>query len=99
MRVGSIDQIAALERVKRACAATQARPAVELDASQRERQRALGLRAERVGRGVGEQIGLARRESPSRGVRHLVMAKALVGHMPHTLAALAAGDIEEWAAG
>ena len=94
-----VDQIAALERVKRACAARQARLSVAFDSSQRAKQRALGVRAERVGRGVGEQIGLARGESPSRGVRHLREAKALVQDMPHTLAALAAGDIDEWAAG
>jgi hypothetical protein len=48
---------------------------------------------------VAEQIGLARRESPSRGARHLREAKALVLQMPHTLAALSAGAIDEWAAG
>jgi hypothetical protein len=94
-----IEQIAALERVKRACAARQARLSVAFDSSQRNRQRARGVPADKVGRGVGEQIGLARRESPSRGVRHLREAKALVLQMPRTLAALAAGHVDEWAAG
>jgi hypothetical protein len=93
-----IEQIAVLEWVKRGCAARQARLTVTFDSSQRARQRALGVRAAKVGRGVGEQVGLARRESPSRGARHLREAKALVLQMPHTLAALAAGQVSEWAA-
>jgi len=41
---------------------------------------------------------LARRESPSRGSRHLSTALALVRQMPHTLAALESGVISEWRA-
>jgi hypothetical protein len=93
-----IDQIAVLERIKRGCAARQARLWVLFDVSQRARQRSLGVLSAKVGRGVAEQVALARRESPSGGARHLREAKALVLHMPHTLAALAAGGIDEWAA-
>jgi hypothetical protein len=89
-----IEQIAALERVKNGAAARQARQArlaVVFDRSQRARQRAAGAAADKVGRGVGEQIALARRESPTHGSRHLGLAKALVNEMPHTMAALSAG--------
>jgi hypothetical protein len=94
-----IKQITLLERIKGACAARQARLTVSFDSSQRARQRRQGIPAVKAGRGVAEQIALARRESPARGAKHLLQAKALVGQMPNTLAALAAGDIGEWAAG
>ena len=93
-----VDQIEVLERLKAGCAARQARLAVVFEESQRAAQVAAGVPAGRVGRGVGEQVALARRESPSRGSRHLGFAKALVGEMPATLAALAVGDVSEWTA-
>jgi hypothetical protein len=93
-----VGEIAALERVKAACAARQARLTVMFDASQRAAQRGQGLPAKRVGQGVAEQVALARRESPSRGAKHLREAKALVLEMPHTLSALARGDVGEWTA-
>jgi hypothetical protein len=137
-----VDQLTALERVKAACAAAQARITVDLAESQEEvaaawRQRAKecaddndfeGWRAAReqarratvtdplaasdsgqAGRrrfrrcpgadlGVAGQVALARRESPSRGSRHLTMALALVRHLPRTFAALQAGALSEWRA-
>ena len=51
-----------------------------------------------TGQGVAAQIALARRESPSRGSRLLGLAKALVTEMPHTLAALDNGQLNEWRA-
>lgn len=48
--------------------------------------------------GVAGQVALARRESPSRGSRHLAMALALVRHLPQTLAALEVGALSEWRA-
>jgi hypothetical protein len=47
---------------------------------------------------VAAQIALARRESPHRGSRLLGLAKALVTEMPHTLAALDTGQLNEWRA-
>ena len=44
------------------------------------------------------QIALARRESPAKGGRFLGLAKALVAEMPHTLAALETGQLNEWRA-
>lgn len=54
--------------------------------------------AEKVGAGIAEQVALARRESPTRGSRHLGLAKALVHEMPNTHQALTDGVITEWAA-
>jgi hypothetical protein len=93
-----VEVLGALEALKGAAAATQARTACDFDASQRAGQAAAGVPASRVGRGVAAQVALARRESPCRGSRRLGAAKALVQEMPHTLAALAAGRISEWRA-
>ncbi len=91
-----IDAIGVLESIKAAAAATQARLSVAFDAAERERQARLGIPAHRRGRGVAEQIALARRESPSRGSRHLGLAKALILEMPHTWSEFARGELSEW---
>ena len=93
-----IDQIRALEMIKSACAAAQARVTVGFAESQRAAQRAAGVKASDLGRGIGSQVALARRDSASRGGRHLGLAEALVHEMPHTLAALEAGLTSEWRA-
>lgn len=93
-----IDQIALLEELKGTVAAAQAKAATAFAAKQRDEQRAAGLPASEVGRGIAAQIALARRESPHRGSRHLGLAEALVQELPHTLAALDAGQISEWRA-
>lgn len=93
-----VDGIAGLERLKRRAEALQARMAMAFDASVRARQEAAGVRREHLGRGVADQIALARQESPRRGQRHLGLARALVHEMPSTLAALERGDVSEWGA-
>ncbi len=93
-----IDQVAALETLKSAAAAAQARISVSFEASQRAEQIARGVPAEKAGTGVAGQVALARRESPHKGNRLLGLAKALVLEMPHTLHALATGQINEWRA-
>jgi len=93
-----IDRIALLERIKHAASAAQARESVAFDAGQREAQTAAGVLRDRIGRGVAEQVALARGESPHAGSRLLGLATALVREMPHTLSALAAGDCSEWRA-
>ncbi|MDQ1615309.1 MAG: hypothetical protein QOJ60_1248 [Actinomycetota bacterium] len=96
--VGRIESIRALEELKSAAAAAQARLAAAFAASQRAEQRRAGLRASEVGRGIGTQVALARRESPHRGGRLLGLAEALVHEMPRTMAALTAGETNEWRA-
>lgn len=93
-----IDQLRALEELKAAAAAAQARVTAELHASVTAAQAAAGLPAAERGRGVAAQVALARRDSPNRGGRHLGLARTLVQDMPHTLAALAAGWLSEWRA-
>lgn len=93
-----VEEITALERLKSAAAARQARLTAAFDTAQRTAQRAAGMRAERVGRGIGAQIGLARHDSPQKGVRYVGLAKTLLGEMPQTLAALQRGECSEWRA-
>lgn len=88
-----VEGIAALERLKAAAAARQARLSAALDTARRTAEAAAGVPAARRGRGVAVEVALARRDSPARGGRHLGMAKALVHEMPHTLAAMEAGAL------
>ena len=97
-QAGLVRQIAWLEQVKSAAAAGQARAAAALDAKRRAEESAAGVPAAKQGRGVASEVALARRDSPTRGGRHLGFGKALVYEMPHTLAALEAGALSEWRA-
>ncbi|MGF9650057.1 DUF222 domain-containing protein [Pseudarthrobacter oxydans] len=93
-----IDQLRELEDLKAAAAAKQARIAVAYSLARRQEQAAAGVPADELGAGVGAEIALARRESPSRGGRLLGLGQALVTEMPHTLAALESGQLNEWRA-
>jgi len=93
-----IDELRALEDRKSAITARQARLAVALDLVRRREQAALGLFPDQPRAGVGAEVALARRESPARGSRLLGLARALVTEMPHTLAALDTGRLNEWRA-
>lgn len=93
-----VDLLRALEEL--ACAAAGAQTVVTADftRSQRAKQAAAGVQRERQGRGVGSQVALARRTSTHRGQQHVGLAVVLTGEMPHTLAALSAGQITEYRA-
>jgi hypothetical protein len=93
-----IELVRALEELKAAAAAAQAVLTADFAASQRAEQLAAGVAPDLVGRGVGAQVALARRESPHRGSRLVGLARALVEEMPATMAALAAGRTTEWRA-
>ena len=93
-----IEQIGWLEQVKSAASAGQARASAALDEKRRAVETAAGVPKAKQGRGLASEVALARRDSPSRGGRHLGLAKALVHEMPHTLAALQCGALSEWRA-
>ncbi|YCQ26835.1 HNH endonuclease [Arthrobacter sp. Z4-13] len=93
-----IDQLRELEDLKAAAAAVQAKIAVAFDLARRQEQAAAGVPADDLGTGVGAEIALAPRESPSSGGRLLGLGKALLTEMPHTLAALKSGQLNEWRA-
>ncbi len=83
-----IDHLEALERIKSAAAAAQARLTDQLD------QHRAGTGGRRDA-SLGAEIGLARHESPHHGRRHLGLARALLHDLPHTYAALQRGDLSE----
>jgi hypothetical protein len=89
-----VDLVAELERVKGAAAAVQAR-AVHAVRVSRELVSPPAVGARGVGRSVGSQVALARRESPSGGDRFVRVSRVLVQEMPVTLAALSAGVCSE----
>ncbi len=93
-----VEQLRALEEIKNAAAAAQARVSVDFDTSLRLEQARRGVPASERGRGVAAQIALARRESRHRGDRLLGLAKLLVNDLPHTLAAMERGRVSEWRA-
>ncbi len=96
--VGLIDEVRGCEDLKSLACARQARATVAFDVSERQSQAAVGVPAGERGKGVAAQVALARRESPHRGGMLVGLARALVTEMPHTLAALEAGQLNEWRA-
>ena len=93
-----LELIAVLERVKAAAAGAQAKVTAAFADSQRAAHVARGGKAAEVSRSIGAQVALARRDSPTMGDRHLGLARALVTELPHTLRALAAGELSEFRA-
>ena len=93
-----IDRIRAMEDLKNALCAAQARETAALDASIRAQREQAGVRPDKQGAGIAAQIGLARRLSPHQGAVKLGLAKILTTEMPHTLAALSGGHLSEWRA-
>ena len=77
-----IDQITQLERMKSACAAAQATLTVAFAAAQTAAQLAGQQRNTSVHRSIAAQNGLAHRDSPARGGRHLGPATILLHEMP-----------------
>ena len=93
-----VDRIAILEQIKHAAAAAQAGEIVRFARSQVAAQRTAGVNYRRLGQGIAEQVGLACRVSGWHGARRLTLARDLVQELPHTLAAMAAGQLSEHAA-
>lgn len=92
------DLLGALESVKNATSAAQARATVLATEALTEQAVAGGTPQETADKGVAQQLALARRESPFAGRQHVGFARAVVGEMPCTHAALTAGMIGEWTA-
>ena len=96
--VDLIDEIRSLEDLKSSAAARQARLSVAFELLRRREQADAGMTTDQLGAGVAAEVALARRESPAKGSRLLGLARALVTEMPHTLAALETGRLNEWRA-
>lgn len=93
-----VEHLTAMEQLKSALAAAQARVTATFAVKRAAREEAAGVPADQRCRGLAAEVALARHESPVRGARSLGLAKALVHEMPHTLAALIRGEISEWRA-
>jgi hypothetical protein len=98
-----VDRIAVLERLRGALAAAQQAEMVAFGRSQVEAQITQiadgTLDPAKVGRGIGDQIGLACRVSPVTGSRRLETARVLHADLPGIRALLAGGAISEDTAG
>src|SRR6478609_4081488 len=93
-----IDAITALERLKSALTAAQARITDAFACSQRASLVENGADPRDARRSVCAQIALARRDSPHKGSRHVGLAGTLVHEMPGVLHALETGESSEWRA-
>ncbi|MGI8591721.1 MAG: DUF222 domain-containing protein [Nakamurella sp.] len=90
-----IDQIGALEQLKAACAAAQARLTHTFAVSQTAAGAARKQSADTTRRSIAAQVALTRHDSRFHGQRHVATAFALVDEMPETLSALRRGDTTE----
>jgi len=88
-------EIRAIEELKNALCARQARLGVQVHQCQRVKDAARGIDRATTARLVGSQLALAQRRSPHLGSRLLGLAHAVTEEMPHTYTALAAGVINE----
>lgn len=79
---GRIDVIAALEKLKAAAAAAQLSVVADFAASQEAANRALGVEARAVRRGVPEQVGFARKVAPATAARQVSQARSLREDLP-----------------
>ncbi len=90
-----IDRIAALEQARAVLAAALLAEEVAFAEQQRAAQAAAGVAASKQGRGIGEQIGFARRVSPVAASRHVALAVTLRDRLPQALQQLWAGAVSE----
>lgn len=93
-----IDRIVELDKVVAAATAAGMQLLVEFADSQVAAQAARGVPTARRGRGVADQIGLARKVGPSTASRQLSTARALTSELPQTYGLLAVGAINAWVA-
>jgi hypothetical protein len=93
-----IDRIAALESLRCASEAAQTETVADFVVSQRSAAAERGTPSERVDRGLGSQVALARRVSPTRGQQDVALAMILRVELPHTRAAFRAGRIDAFKA-
>ena len=87
------------EQITAAAHGIVARASIAYQQDTLDHQRAAGVPERDLGRGVAEEIALARRISPRHAASQLEQHSALVRTMPRTLGLLDAGEITPWTAG
>ncbi|RYC13195.1 HNH endonuclease [Nocardioides zhouii] len=91
-----LDQLEALQRVKSAVATAQvAVTATFADAADTEDARVDGRRTPPRAMSIGAEVGLATLASPHTGEQRVLLSRRLRDDLPHTLAALARGELTE----
>jgi hypothetical protein len=93
-----IDRISRLEKLKAAATALLVAESVRFAQSQVNTQLAADVHPTAIGRGIGDQLGLACKVSPAEGSRRLGVAQALWFDLPHTFRLLTSGEISEYVA-
>lgn len=93
-----IDVIAALESARASLSAVQARAEVAFRDAQLEEQRRIGVPRKDLGRGIADQLALARRITPKQASDQLTFHRVLVESLPRTLRLLEGGRISDWGA-
>lgn len=93
-----VDVISRLEKIKGPVAAAQAHAETEFHGSQLELQERQGVTRKDLGRGIGDQIALARRITPKRASEELTLNRILISTLPCTLDLLSRGEIGAWTA-
>ena len=91
----AIDRITALEELVSVSAAAQARETLTFDMHRRNREAEEGVPSRKQGRGLGAEIGLARKVSRARGSKLLGFSRSLLMDLPKTYASLKSGNISE----
>ena len=94
-----IDQIRLLEDIKSAAAGAQVLATEEFRGTRNLNEQARGVKPEQRARGIGSEIGLAKRVSPQQGSAAIRTAYTLTTDMPNALAALSDGRLSEYTAG
>ncbi|MDN5735379.1 MAG: HNH endonuclease, partial [Brevibacterium aurantiacum] len=80
----AIDRITALEELVSVSAAAQARETLTFDMHRRNREAEEGVPSRKQGRGLGAEIGLARKVSRARGSKLLGFSRSLLMDLPKT---------------
>ncbi|UVY84235.1 13E12 repeat family protein [Brachybacterium sp. NBEC-018] len=93
-----IDLVTALESARASLSAVQARAEVAFRDAQLEEQRRLGVPRKDLGRGIADQLALARRITPKQASDQLTFHRVLVESLPRTLRLLEGGRISDWGA-
>lgn len=93
-----IDTISSLERAKGTISAAQAHAEIAFRDSQVELQRRQDVPRALRGRGVADQIAMARRITPTQASDQVALHRVLIETLPRTTRLLERGEISEWAA-
>lgn len=80
-----INELTALERLIASASARRAQVSAQFRVSQLAAQRAQGVHKSRLGKGIADQIALARRISPHAASHHIALATAIAQDLPLTM--------------